>query len=327
VTGPDLTGGRAPACIRRLPDEPGVYRFRDARGRALYLGRAVRLRRRVRSYWGDLGDRRHLARMVPQIVRVEALVCASDHEACWLERSLLEQSLPRWNRAVGGAEVPFYLALDVTTPTPRLRLLHHPAEPFGPTRRPAGRADVYGPFLGGAKVRLLAGALHRVLPLAYTAERLTGTERDLGRIRGVGAEDRRAIVATCRAILQRRPDAVAAFLGDLTERRDIAARRQSYELAGRLQQELQAASWLLAPQRVAEVGSGARPPLELYGWQDGLLLQLSWVDGRIRRWHQRTCSAEAAAPQVAATPAPWREFVQRNARLAATLRAGQPVPV
>src|SRR5271157_752972 len=40
-----------------LPLAPGVYRFRDQAGRVLYVGRAISLRRRVLSYWGDLGDR------------------------------------------------------------------------------------------------------------------------------------------------------------------------------------------------------------------------------------------------------------------------------
>jgi excinuclease ABC subunit C len=47
-----------PAAARRLPAAPGVYRFRDAAGEVLYLGRAVDLRRRVLAYWSDLRDRR-----------------------------------------------------------------------------------------------------------------------------------------------------------------------------------------------------------------------------------------------------------------------------
>lgn len=61
----------------RLPLGPGVYRFRDAAGHVLYLGRAVSLRRRVISYWGDLGDRPHLAAMVARIARVEAVICGA----------------------------------------------------------------------------------------------------------------------------------------------------------------------------------------------------------------------------------------------------------
>ena len=90
--------------MARLPLGPGVYRFRDAAGRALYLGRATSLRRRVASYWGDLGDRAHLAAMVARIARVEAVPCASAHEAAWLERNLLERSKPPWNRSPSGGQ-------------------------------------------------------------------------------------------------------------------------------------------------------------------------------------------------------------------------------
>src|SRR5690349_11334535 len=115
-----------PPEIRRLaaalPSVPGVYRFRDARGRVLYVGRATELRARVGSYGGDLRDRRHLRRMVPQVTRIEAVACESVHEAAWLERNLLEESLPRWNRTAGGEEVPAYLRLDERPSTPWRRL-------------------------------------------------------------------------------------------------------------------------------------------------------------------------------------------------------------
>src|SRR4051812_27158476 len=112
--------------VRRLPAAPGVYRFRDAGGRVLYVGRATGLRSRVASYWSDLGGRPHLARMVAAVARVEALVCDSVHEAAWVERNLLEQRMPRWNRTPGGQEVPVYLLLDDGAATPGLRVAHRP---------------------------------------------------------------------------------------------------------------------------------------------------------------------------------------------------------
>ena len=89
----------AAAKIPHLPESPGVYLWKDADGRVLYVGRAVCLRRRVASYWGDLGDRPHLAAMVARIAGVEAVPCASAHEAAWLERNLLERRTPPWNRS------------------------------------------------------------------------------------------------------------------------------------------------------------------------------------------------------------------------------------
>ncbi|NUT32762.1 MAG: nucleotide excision repair endonuclease, partial [Hamadaea sp.] len=141
----------ARAAVARLPAQPGVYRFRDPQGRALYVGRAVDLRRRVRSYWSDLGDRQHLRRMMPRVARVEAVVCASDHEAAWLERNILERRLPPWNRAIGGQENPVHLRLDTSASDPGLRVVHEV------TQRPG--SFHFGPYLGGTRVRLAAAGL------------------------------------------------------------------------------------------------------------------------------------------------------------------------
>jgi hypothetical protein len=73
--------------VDALPGGPGVYRFRDQSGRALYIGRSADLRRRVASYWGICGDRPRLRRMVARIERIEAAACDSEHEAAWLERN------------------------------------------------------------------------------------------------------------------------------------------------------------------------------------------------------------------------------------------------
>ena len=78
--------------VAQLPNEPGVYRFLDARRGVLYIGRAWRLRSGVRSYWTSPGDRLHLRRTVTRIAHIEALVCDWEHEAAWLERNLLTRS-------------------------------------------------------------------------------------------------------------------------------------------------------------------------------------------------------------------------------------------
>ncbi len=90
MTGPGIADAAPRDLAVRLPAAPGVYRFRDAAGRVLYLGRAASLRRRVVSYWGDLGARAHLSPMVARIAGLEAVVCDSAHEAAWLERNLLQ---------------------------------------------------------------------------------------------------------------------------------------------------------------------------------------------------------------------------------------------
>jgi excinuclease ABC subunit C len=293
--------------VAALPREPGVYRFRDGRGRALYVGRAVDLRRRVASYWRDLRDRPHLASMVRAVARVEAVVCDSEHEAAWLERNLLEHRQPRANRTPGGQEVPVLIRLDGSG----LTVVH--------SVRPGGVH--FGPYLGGLRVRLAVSALHRIHPLAYAAARLTDAERSMAGLRGISPEQRPALAAAVSAVLSREPAAVEGTRVALIARRDRAADRAAFELAGRIQQEIEALAWVVAPQRVTTVEPD---DADVHGWHDGLLVSFGIRGGRMSQWRLRPCAPARAALLVSATPAAWAGFAARNAILAAELRAAVP---
>lgn len=300
--------GSAPVPVTRLPSAPGVYRFRDGNGRALYLGRAVDLRRRVGSYWGSLGDRPRLARMVAQISRLEAVSCASAHEAAWLERNLLERRMPRWNRAVGGAEVPVFIRLRCEARSATLDVVHRTAE--------AGGGRLFGPYLGGSQVRLAVSALERVVSLAYAADRQGGFARDMARIRGVDPADRERMIKEVIAVLEGRQAAVQAVREALLARRGAASDADAYELAARIQAEIEALDWIVGEQRVTRPGGG---DADVHAWADGILVGFEIRDGRIVGWSQGASSETAAHDRVAATPADWVEFAQRNAALAARL--------
>jgi excinuclease ABC subunit C len=314
------------AVIASLPGGPGVYRFRDVGGRALYIGRAVDLRRRVGSYWTDLRDRRHLVRMVPQIVGIEAVACDSAHEAAWLERNLLERSKPRWNRIRGGTEVPVYIRLDRRPGWARLAVVHRP--PLDQAAGTAGSAvDLFGPYLGGTKARLAVSALDRVLPLRYTDDRLSGGQRDLARVRGVEAADRDVLLATVTAVLHRQPAAVETVKDQLVRQRDRASDSLAFELAARIQQEIEAVDWVVAEQKVTMLYPTTGPSApglgpadcDVYGWADGLLVHFEVRHGRLCAWKQRTCPPVEARQYLDLTPAGWRTFAARSAELARRL--------
>ena len=229
--------------LAQLPAAPGVYRFRGRDGRVLYIGRATELRHRVASYWSNLGDRRRLAPMVRRIDRIEAIACDSVHEAAWLERNLLETTMPRWNRTAGGQEVPVYVRLDARPTAPGVSVVH--ADRLG------GAVQVFGPYLGGLRVRQAVSGLHRILPLAYTARTLSGAEREMARLRGVAEVDRDRVVATHRrrARAGTRGRGAGAY-GVGARPRDRASDALAFELAGRVQAEIDALDWITSPQRV-----------------------------------------------------------------------------
>lgn len=297
-----------PAAIGRLPDEPGVYRFRDDRGRVLYIGRATCLRSRVGSYWSDLHYRAHLAPMVARVARVEAVTCDSVHEAAWLERNLLETSLPRWNKTQGGQESAIYIRLDAGPAAAGLTAVYRPERD--------DQVRYFGPYLGGLRVRQAIAGLHRVLPLSYTRARLAGAETDMARTRGVAALDGGPIVDSLAALLSREPAAITWVRGELECLRDRAACELSYEFAAQIQQEIAAVEWVTCPQRITTMDTVDRT---VSGWSDGMLVQFTISAGRVCGWSQRACGRTAAARALAETPQGWTGFMTDNAELAASL--------
>lgn len=295
---------------RLLPRSPGVYRFRGDGGRVLYIGRATDLRSRVGSYWGDLEDRRHLRRMVPLIVRVEAVACASVHEAAWLERNLLQAAKPRWNRVRGGMETATVVLLDGRERTAGLRIAYDDAAPL------ADGVLRFGPYLGGLRTRGALAALHRVHPIAYCGSALTASERELGAVLGVADTDRLAMAKDLAAILARDPAAVEACARDLIELRDRAAACLRFEVAAQINEELDALAWITSTQRVATLsGDDAMA----HGWADGTLVTLAITAGRLSKWSQARCTEGRGAALVAATPQAWQSFASDAAVLAVSL--------
>ena len=83
--------------VERLPDDPGVYIMRDRGGAIVYVGKAHRLRARVRQYFNG-HDNRHFVPLLGDLLGdVETVVTANDKEALLLENSLIKTHRPRFN--------------------------------------------------------------------------------------------------------------------------------------------------------------------------------------------------------------------------------------
>jgi excinuclease ABC subunit C len=104
---------------------------------------------------------------------------------------------------------------------------------------------------------------------------------------------------------------------ELTGRRDAATAGLAFELAGRLQAELEALDWISREQKVTR----AQPcDLDVHGWADGVLVSFEIRGGRLCGWGRRDCDAGAARPHLDQTPDEWAGFARRSAELAARLR-------
>jgi DNA polymerase-3 subunit epsilon len=151
-----------------LPRKPGVYLFRDAGGRVLYVGKAVDLRRRVRSYFtGD--DRRKVGALLRETQRIDHVVTGGELEASVLEVRLVAELLPRYNRQLKLWRRYAYLKFTLDERFPRLSVVRVP-------KRDDGCLYV-GPLPSSATAKLLAEAVESVVPIRRCTTRPPRTPR------------------------------------------------------------------------------------------------------------------------------------------------------
>lgn len=220
-----------------IPDAPGVYVFRDADDKVLFVGRARSLRQRVRSHFYPAGDRSHsdLGRLVAHI---RAIPAHSALDAALLERRLLTRHDPSFNAESQRPRSLYYLHLDTSSAYPAIRVVSKPRK----------RGTTVGPFTSRWAARILAERLAEVYGLRRCARRLDArlaTEDCEYRESGCPAPCvanpdpvvYRAGVRRVLAIFEDGPDDARA---NFAERQEHAAAETHYEEAIRMRDALRA---------------------------------------------------------------------------------------
>jgi len=164
-----------------LPHTPGVYVFKDATGRALYIGKSKDLRNRVRTYFSASETRTRMTEMVALADRVTGIACATPLEAEVRELRMIAEAKPRYNRRSRFPERGIWLKLTAEA-FPRLSLV----------RKVRGDgADYIGPFGSRRSADSAMAAVYDAVPLRQCSDRLplrpTGTACVLAELGRCGA--------------------------------------------------------------------------------------------------------------------------------------------
>jgi excinuclease ABC subunit C len=243
---------------RALPDKPGVYLFRDARGRVIYVGKAKSIRKRVASHFSkaQVPSSPGHAEMVAAVDAIDCLVVASEAEALLAEQSFIKQYRPRFNIRLRDDKSYPFIAVSLDEDYPRVY--------FTRERHRAGRA-YFGPYSSAKRVRSTLEVLAKV----FMYRSCTGVEP--GRRSGSPCLD--YYIKRCEAPCvgyaskedyRRSIDGVIDFLSgrfktiehDLEERMRAAAAEQEYEQATLERNRLRAVRSLMERQRVAKESIG-----------------------------------------------------------------------
>ena len=142
--------------IARLPDSPGCYLMKDADGVIIYVGKAINLKNRVRSYFRDTAHTPKVAAMISHIADFDILLCESNLEALCLECNLIKEHQPYYNILLKDDKHYPYLRLDLKEMYPRLTLAR---------RMEKDGARYFGPYIGATAVKQIIDAVRDVFPL------------------------------------------------------------------------------------------------------------------------------------------------------------------
>ena len=141
--------------LAELPDEPGVYLYKDSDGNIIYVGKASQLKRRVRSYFTSQHRDIKTPILVSNIASLDWIITSSEVEALFLEAELIKRYKPIYN-VDGKDDKSFsYIRVSVQEDFPRISLVRRPAD---------DKARYFGPFISSGLVREALRLLRRIFP-------------------------------------------------------------------------------------------------------------------------------------------------------------------
>ncbi|MEM9729600.1 MAG: excinuclease ABC subunit UvrC [Myxococcota bacterium] len=240
--------------LDNLPASPGVYVFRGAEGKVLYVGKARSLRSRVRSYFqpGSSDVRAFVSRLERELVDIETFVTHTDKEAALLENQLIKSHQPKYNVKLRDDKEYLSLRLDQKRAWPRLEVVRRP--------KPDG-AQYFGPYHSATAARQTLRLVNRYFQLRTCTDtefRLRSRpclQHQIKRCPGpcvldVDADEYQAQVANVARFLDGRHDELVV---DLNDRMSRASEGLEYERAAVYRDQLRAVDRAQQEQRVAGV--------------------------------------------------------------------------
>lgn len=239
-----------------IPNEPGVYRFRDVNGGVIYVGKAVNLRARIGSYFSGILPRRTAA-MMGAAARVDWVVVSNEAEALILEYSWIKEFDPRFNVKYRDDKSYPYVAVTVQDAFPRFTI----------TRENHRRGTRYfGPYAHVWAIRETVDQLQWVFPIRSCRDGVYRRAIKTGRPCLLGYIDKCAAPCVGRIdepdyheLVNRFCDFLAGntqqVLRDLNERMHAAANMEDFEEAARLRDRIEALTQAVE-RNVVALGDG-----------------------------------------------------------------------
>jgi excinuclease ABC subunit C len=263
--------------LSRLPRRPGVYLMRDSAANILYVGKAINLNNRVRSYFsGSAKLSPKTVKLVSQIADIDFFIASSEQEAMVLELNFIKQYRPRYNIQLKDDKTYPYLKIDIQDEWPRVYRTRR-MEPDG------GR--YFGPFASSRSLKDTLRVLQRLFPFRVCKEPIKGTkargclEYYLGHCLApctgkVSKAEYDQVIKEVTMFLEGKRDKV---IRKIRARMNQASENMDFEKAALLRDQVQAMEEVIEGERIAATIRGEQDVIAFVQDGDRAFVQVLFV--------------------------------------------------
>lgn len=270
--------------LKKLPNKPGVYIMRDDKDVILYVGKAINLHNRVRSYFREnIGRGPAIDKMVSLIARFEYIVTDSELEALVLENNLIKEHSPKYNTLLKDDKTYPYIKVTVGEEYPRIL--------FSRTMK-KDKSKYFGPYTSAAAVKDTIELLNKLYQLRTCSRNLP---RDIGIERPCLNYHIKQCLAPCQGYVdkeQYREQVAGALeflngnyspiLKDLEQKMKTAAEQLEFEEAARIRDLYNSVKQVSQKQKITDSVGEDKDIIALYQDEAEAVVQVFFVrDGKL----------------------------------------------
>lgn len=243
--------------LKNIPQKSGIYFFKDEHGDVLYVGKAVNLTHRVRSYFqnsSDLSDK--LQRLVARINDIDFILAPSEQEALVLESNFIKRYRPKYNVRLKDDKSYPYLKLDLKEAYPRLSVARRP---------PPDGSRYFGPFTSVYSLKITLNLIKKLFPIRTCGRIIVDGKKSrpcldlhIHRCQGpcIGAvsnDEYMKVIKQVILFLEGRTDTI---LKDLKQNMEKASRELEFERAAKIRDQISAIEKVIAQQKLSSTTLG-----------------------------------------------------------------------
>lgn len=265
--------------LKTLPVKPGVYLHKNAQGKVIYVGKAVNLKSRVRSYFHKSAqDNAKTRRLVDEIADIEFIVATSELEALLLENTLIKKYQPRFNVRLKDDKRYPYIKVHWHEPFPKVTT----------TRRLQNDgARYYGPYTAAWAAYQTLDLVRKIFPYLTCNRVITGNDPRACLYYHIGRCAAPCIGAVNQAEYRAIIDGLCDFLGGNTEpvvaemrrQMDEAAEALDFEKAATLRDQIKAIDQVVEKQKVVNAASVDEDVIAFARADDDACVQVFFIRG------------------------------------------------